>query len=80
MIIDEWLKSIKGLYNTDTFGCFEVETNKDTYKIKLPCTVKKTKQENDIKTYLYTFSVKDWCKVNKISMLYYWDIGLIPYK
>lgn len=80
MIVNEFLKSIKGLYNTDTFGCFEVETNKDIYKIKLPCTVKEKKQEECEKVYLYTFNIKDWCRANKINTMYYYEVGLVPYK
>lgn len=80
MIVNEFLKSIKGLYNTNTFGCFEVETNKDTYKIKLPCVVKEVTRESDIKIYLYTFNIKDWCRANKINIKYYYEAGVVPYK
>lgn len=78
MTVGEYLKGIKGLYNTDTFGCFEVETNKDIYKIKLPCAVKEKLKENEIKTYLYTFNIEDWCRANKIA-IYYYNADLVPY-
>ena len=60
----EYLDGVKVKYNTDKYTVIEIITDKNTYTVKLPYTIKHKEKTEDI--YLYSISIKDWCKLRHI--------------
>ena len=67
----EYLDGIRVKYNTDKYTVVEIITDKNTYTAKLPYTIKHKETREDM--YLYSISIKDWCRLRQIIVKDYFS-------